>query len=298
MANDDFWDVPEEVAYQEPEADPEEWTRRTNRWSYHLANDPYGGAAGEWAKQYYDNPNIDPNQVIGSQISAFRQQYGDAAPEDDISILQMIATGQRPQPKQQTSTEQWNKEPGAFPTVPEGPPIPGVPAAPGAPGGTSPTQESDRALLELLMSRAKQASAVGRDDPNVRAQVDPITAQMQRASRDYLDQLAEGTRGLPVNLAGEQRLAAERLGQQAGAMESEVIGREIGARRQEIADALAMWGDKLSTEQQISLQRELGYLSDKARAAERNTETDRFMRELALREWMARNQDYYTRAGL
>lgn len=178
-------------------------------------------------------------------------------------------------PQNATPTQQWNAQPSAM-------------------AGQS------EALFKMLMERANQGTAVSRNDPNVRAQVDPVVAQQERASRNYLDDVAERS-GPLANLQGERRLAAERSGQAAGAFESEVIGREIAARRDEIMQALQLYGSRLSTEQQLELQRELGQLNASLqregfgiqrdelglRRDQMGLANDQFLRELALREWMA-----------
>ncbi len=149
--------------------------------------------------------------------------------------------------------------------------------------------QSDQ-LYSLLMERAQQGTAVSRDNPNVRNQVDPVVAQQERANRNTLDDIAEKA-GPLANLTGERRMMGERTGQFAGALESEVIGREIAAKRDEIAQALSLWGSRLSDEQRMALQRELAYLEDAARTADRGLQregllqgNDQFLRELALRE--------------
>jgi hypothetical protein len=273
-------DAPEGPA---PE-DPRQWVEETKRWSYHLANDPYGGDVGEWALQFYNNPSIDPGAAIQNQISAFRRAWGDLAPEDDIGVMQMIASGQQPQ-RPQTPAQAWNTAPAPIAPAPVAPLD-----LPPQPEPTTPVGKSSPELLALLMARARQGLAIDRSDPTVRAQVDPFTAQMERASRDYIDTLAERGAGRPINLEGERRMAAEKLGQQAGQWEGQVIGREVAARRDEIQQALAQWGDLLSLDEQIELQRELGYLNDRARTADRSTGYDQFLRELALREWQARDE--------
>lgn len=252
--------------------DPGQFVKDTKRWSYHLANDPYGGSAGAWAKQFYDNPNADPNSAIQNQISAFRSRYGDAAPDDDIGVMTMIAEGRAPEARAQSPTQSWTSQTTRNP--------------------------GNEELLELLKQRARQATAIGRDDPNVRAQVDPFTAQMERASRNYLDDVAEGARGMPFNMEGERRMAAEKLGQQSGQFEGQVIGREIDARRREISEALQLWSGMLSDEQRLDLERELGYLNDATRNRGIDVGYDQFLRELALREWQSGNEDYYRRAGI
>jgi hypothetical protein len=266
----------------ESNPDPKQFVQDTKRWSYHLANDPYGGAAGAWAKQFYDNPGIDPGGAIQNQISAFRRQYGDAAPDDDLGVMEMIASGRQPE-RPSSPTQAWNNAPTPMPK-------PGPVDVPPRPEPTTPIGKSNPELLALLMGRAKQGLAVNRDDPTVRAQVDPFTAQMERSSRNYLDDIAERGGGRPINLEGERRMASEKLGQQAGQFEGQVIGREVSARRDEIQNALSQWGDLLSQDEQIELQRELGYLNDRARTADRDTGHDEFLRQLALREWESRDQ--------
>ena len=70
-----------------------------------------------------------------------------------------------------------------------------------------------------------------KDDPVVRAQVDAYSAQQERARRNYLSDLAEKAGGNPVNLSGEQRLTAEKMGHAVGQFEADVIAKEIEARR-------------------------------------------------------------------
>lgn len=69
------------------------------------------------------------------------------------------------------------------------------------------------------------------EDPAVRAQVDAYRAEQERARRNYLADLAEAAKGNPVNLRGEERLAAERMGQQVGQFAADVIAKEIESRR-------------------------------------------------------------------
>lgn len=136
-------------------------------------------------------------------------------------------------------------------------------------------------LYNLLMGRAKQGLGVGRDDPNVRAQVDPLAAQMERTQRNYIADLAEKA-GPLANIRGEERLASERAGQAAGTLESEVIGREIAARRDEIRNALDSLRDQLSEDQRLALTRELALLDDATRRYGIDTEADLGRGSLAL----------------
>ena len=132
--------------------------------------------------------------------------------------------------------------------------------------GTAGLTPGNRAneLYEMLLGRVKQGLDVDRTSPTIRQQVDPYAAQQERAMRDYLAQVAEreGPRG---NITSERRMAAERMGQATGLLESQLIGREITARRQEISDALTQMGNLLTEEQRIAMQKELAQLDDAAR---------------------------------
>jgi hypothetical protein len=245
------------------------------RWSYHLENRPsyVTGDNEGYFKSIYDNQGIDPNAELQRRAGAYRQQYGAAAGSDDATTFKFMASGQAPPaPKNAPTAQQWNSQPAQ-------------------------NQQRSDELFKLLMQRANQGAAVSRTDPNIRAQVDPVVAQQERANRNYLDDVAEKS-GPLANLQGERRLMAERGGQQAGAFESEVIGREIGARREEIQQALQLWGSMLSGDQRIALEKELAVLNDNARNADRIQGNDQFMRELALREWVEANQDDYRRSGI
>jgi hypothetical protein len=119
-------------------------------------------------------------------------------------------------------------------------------------------------LMDLLIKRSQQSLAVNRNDPTIRAQADPYAANVERARRDYVADAAEDA-GPVANIRGEKRLASERAGQASGLFESQLIGREILARRDEISQALQQWGGMLSQEQQLALQKELSYLDDATR---------------------------------
>jgi len=120
-------------------------------------------------------------------------------------------------------------------------------------------QQKADALYQQLQGRAQQSLAIDRNDPIIRAQADAFAANEQRASRNYLADLAEKA-GPLANLQGEQRMAAEHLGQATGGFEAELMGRELQSRRSEIADALNSMRGMLSADQQDNLQRELASL--------------------------------------
>lgn len=165
------------------------------------------------------------------------------------------------------------------------------------------------ALFGQLQTRANQSLAIDRNDPIIRAQADAYGANEERARRNYVSDIAERY-GPLANIRGEERVAAERVGQRTGAFEAELLGRELGARRAEIADALSAQGALLSGDQRAQLQAQLSLL-DQAIAEQQiglgyrgqdldfalgreglgvqrrgqDLGMDQFLRELALREW-------------
>jgi hypothetical protein len=164
------------------------------------------------------------------------------------------------------------------------------------------------ALFQQLMARATQGTAVNANDPNIRQQVDPAVAQMERAKRNYLGDMAEKA-GPLGNIAGETRMANERFGQHAGLFEGEIIGREIQAKRDEIESALQMAIGMGNHDMALQLQRQLAEMGDRSRSADRaqqqsqflssqNQANDQFMRELALREYDTNQGWDYRWAGI
>jgi hypothetical protein len=148
-------------------------------------------------------------------------------------------------------------------------------------------------FYSLLMDRANQGLNVDRNNPQVRQQSDAYSANMQRSRREYLNDQAEAI-GPVGNIAGEERLSAERLGQATGAFEAELMGREVQAKRDEIAQALSLGGAFLSDEMRIDLQMQLAALDAELRregyGLQRegmSLQNDQFLRELGLREWIA-----------
>lgn len=164
------------------------------------------------------------------------------------------------------------------------------PAVGGMGGGSNP-------FMELLMQRATQGLNVTGQEPHIRSQVDSFRAQGERARRGYLSDLAE-REGPYANLRGEQRMSAERLGQGVGAFEAELMGREVDARRREIMQALALYGSQLSSEQRMALEMELAQLGASTQRYGIDASMDQFLRELALREWMAGEDNDFRWAAL
>ncbi len=115
------------------------------------------------------------------------------------------------------------------------------------------------ALYANLNERANQGLAVDRFNPQIRAQADVFSAQQDRAARNANADAAEAGNQY-TNLAGTQRMNAERAGQASGAFEASLMGQEINAKRQEIAQALSGQAGLLTADQQNQLQRQMALL--------------------------------------
>ena len=129
-------------------------------------------------------------------------------------------------------------------------------------------QNKDRgdALYGRLSGRADQGLAIDRNDPIIRAQADAFAANQRRAQRNDMSDLAERA-GPLANIRGEQRMAAERYGAKTGEFEAQLMGRELTARRDEIAQALAQMGGMLSGDQQRALQAQLSQMDQAIKEA-------------------------------
>lgn len=159
----------------------------------------------------------------------------------------------------------------------------------GGSGGASFDSRTEE-LYQMLLHRATQGLNVDPNDPVIRAQSDAYGANAERARRNFLADTAESA-GPLANLQGERRLSAERLGQQTGAFESELVGREMTARRNEIAQALQSMQGLLTTEQSMALQRELAMLNNaiqqqelSLRGQQMSMQNDQFLRQLGFQE--------------
>lgn len=122
------------------------------------------------------------------------------------------------------------------------------------------------AMYSTLDARAKQSLNVDPSDPIIRGQVDAYSAAGERSRRNYLSDVAE-QRGPYANLRGEERMTAERLGQNVGSFQSELVGRELQSRRDEIAQALAQSGGMLSGDQLRNLQGQMASIDQAIKEA-------------------------------
>jgi hypothetical protein len=122
------------------------------------------------------------------------------------------------------------------------------------------------ALYGTLSARANQGLQVNADDPVIKGQVDAFRAEGTRGRRDYLSDVAESA-GPYANLRGEQRMTAEKLGQGVSGFQSELIGRELSARREEIAQALNAQGSILNADQNRTLTGQLAAMDQAIKEA-------------------------------
>jgi len=292
---------------------PNQWVQDTGRQSYHYATipDAYKNIPG--FTDVANDPSQDPGKFAQDYLEKKRGQgltdSSDAAALGGQGFLGGAPPSQLP--KNATPAQQWNAQPA---------PAAATTTATPAVQQSASTAGRD-ALFEQLMARARQSTAVSADDPTIKAQVDPYVAQQTRASREYLAKVAE-QQGPLGNIGGEQRMAAEKLGQNSGLFEAELIGREIKAKRDEVADALQLATQMGNSSAVLEMQEKLKLLDNQARDADRivtqhgqeqdyslaqqgygiqrlgldnqrygqDQAMEQFLRELALREWTATDQ--------
>ena len=163
--------------------------------------------------------------------------------------------------------QQWQDYESKYGAQPQMAAQPGLqPAAPAAAPNSAPTPYStapdmQKQVTDSYMTRAQQGTEINPQDPNIRQQVDPYAAAQERQRRQYETSQAErlSTQGLGSSGAMdlERRRAMETAGQNTGAFESQLIGRELESRRNEISDALKSLGGMVESDQGRQLQREL-----------------------------------------
>lgn len=118
-------------------------------------------------------------------------------------------------------------------------------------------------LYNILMGRAQQGLNVNRTDPAVRGQADAFAANQDRSRRNYLGDQAEKMSPYATGaMRGQERMTAEHTGQAQGEFESQLMGREITAKRDEIQNALSQMGSMLSDQQRLELQGQLAQMND------------------------------------
>jgi len=122
-------------------------------------------------------------------------------------------------------------------------------------------QGTQDVVRNTYLAQATQGTQVNRNDPNFRQQVEPFVAAQERGRKQYLNEAAERLSAQGMGSSGalqqEARFASERASQASGAFESQLVGRELENRRQEIREALAGLSGIITNDQARALQREL-----------------------------------------
>lgn len=116
-------------------------------------------------------------------------------------------------------------------------------------------------LMGLLWNRANQSLKVDRNDPLIANARDAYNATQERSQRNHLADLAERGGGT-ANLDLERRMGAEQVGQNTANYESQLMLNEVAARRNEIRDALAQYGNLMTEEQRMALQERLAQMDN------------------------------------
>jgi hypothetical protein len=238
--------------------DQQQWMKDTGRESFHWGTIPEAYKAIPGIQDWANNPDEDPQTQIQNYYKTQRQNNPFTADQGDAQLSQQVAGGQM-KSANQTPAQQWNAQ--------------------------GPSAGTGNAFMQLLMQRA-QPGAIDNQSAIVRQQVDPAVAQLERAKRNYLGDVAErqGPRG---NIDVESRMANERFGTAASTLEADVLGRLYDQQNSDADQALNLWGNQLNTDAGFGLNRELAYLNNSSQTADRNQAMEQFLRELALREWIA-----------
>lgn len=155
----------------------------------------------------------------------------------------------------------------------------------------------NKQLYDMLIKRATQSLAVNRNDPIIRAQSDAFGAQQTKSARHYLSDIAERV-GPIANIGAERRSAAETVGQNTSAFEAQLMGQELSARRNEIAQALTSMQGFLTSEQQMALQQELAALDRALQYYAHQQQNNQFNANLGQNAFQFDINDEYRRSPL
>jgi hypothetical protein len=207
-----------------------------------------GASAGQYGIAWQD-------LTAAANEAAQQQQY---APGNTMGSMMGSLATQYSQPMQVAPTPTPAPAPVAAPA--EGPP-PGI----------------NDTLWQMLLSRAQQGTNINANDPIIQNQVDNYRAEAERARRNYISDNAESSSPYSTGaMEGVERMTAERLGQDVGGFESELIGRELQARRDEIQHALDSMSGLLTEQQRQALQKELAMMDNSLEAQRIGNQNSQF----------------------
>lgn len=159
-------------------------------------------------------------------------------------------------------------------------PLPSLPPLPGGSGGgtgssgtgttstsgtveppaqtpqTAPNAEWE-ALYQDLLKRSQQSLTVDPNDPAIKAQTDAASAVANRDRLTQMQQAAErGGAYATGATANDARMSGEAVQLQNSALQAQLMGREVDARRTEIQNALTSMQGILTVEEQSRLKQE------------------------------------------
>lgn len=178
----------------------------------------------------------------------------------------------------------------------EKPPTSGIPPitnpGPGIPPPVNPMDEAARMRRQALIDQMTQGTGVSVDDPNIKQQLDPYAAAMERARREEVNRGAESAFANGQDFGSPEAMAAaERAGQQVGLKGSELVGQELTAKRAEIQHALDSLGQDASEDQKNQLTMKLAELDAQLKREGYGVETAEGAAERASREAIAKQEN-------
>lgn len=187
--------------------------------------------------------------VYGGVVDVNNPIYTNAADTGAAPAGQPSATGGAPsaaptnQKEAATAASTYSSTPGA------------------APAEYTANQGGQDVMRNALIAQMSQDQVPTVDDPAIQAQLNPYAAAMERARRDEVRAGAEEAFGGGQDYGSPEKMAAsERAGQKTGLFASQLVGKEMSDRRQQISDALSKFGGLLSQDQSAALQREMAKL--------------------------------------
>lgn len=151
-------------------------------------------------------------------------------------------------------------------------------------------------LYNMLMAQATQTKNINAKDPIIANQVNNYAAQQERGNRKYLAEQAESV-GPNSNLNAESRMAHENAQQNTGTMQAQLMQNELGARRQEISQALQEMGSLLTDQERIALSQQLGQIDAALRQQQINSQNDQFAADYGLQANQQANYWDWMRSG-
>ena len=161
---------------------------------------------------------------------------------------------------------------------------PGIAGSPGSLSGAAGNLlnfETGRATGQITDASMPNLQ-IDPNDPIVKGQTEAYRTQATRQMQQRLSDLA-AERGPNTNISAESRAANEALGTDVGAFQANAMANELGARRQEIAQALQAGTGLLTAEQQLQLTEEQTMIDKQLQEMGMQLQESQFGRSLAER---------------